>query len=243
MPEHEIAKHTESLVSSIRDKRKNWKEKLGEIIIEIFIIVFAITLSLLVERWRENSHNREVEKKFLIGLKHDLQSDLNQQKGDSISYATLLTGWNYLRSVGLNDAVPDKDSMNKYRVSLLSTTDFIPNDSRFEALKSSGSLGDIENDSLQDMILDLYQDKIKTLQSSTLAFTTFKELQFFPFLRSHVMLNRDGTRNFSAVLRLPEMQNDLTMSGAAPEILDRYHKVMQQSRLIIDMINKQYRLK
>lgn len=243
MPEHEIAKHTKAIFTSMNDARKNWKQKLGEIIVEILIIVFAITLSLLVERWRENLHNRDIEKQFLTGLKLDLQNDIIQQKGDSASYALLEKGWIYLRAIGLNNTVPNKDSMAKYSITLNNTTDFIPNDSRFEALKSSGELGVIENDTLQELILDLYQNRIKVLQTSTGEFTDFQQQQLFPFLRSHLLFKRDGSTNFREVLLIPEMQNNLTMAGTVPQILTRYHAVMQQSGRIIDLINHQYPVK
>ena len=56
MPEHEIAKHTKAIYSEWRNPAHGWKHKLSEILIEILIIVFAITLSLVVERWRESAH-------------------------------------------------------------------------------------------------------------------------------------------------------------------------------------------
>lgn len=243
MPEHEIAKHTKAIFSSMNDARKSWKQKLGEIIIEILIIVFAITLSLLVERWRENLHNRDIEKQFLTGLKLDLQNDIIQQEGDSTAFVLLEKGWTYLRAIGLNNKVPDKDSVAVYRATLNNTTNFIPNNSRFEALKSSGQLGVIENDTLQQLILDLYQNRIKVLQTSTGDFTDFQQEQLFPFLRRHVFFKSDGSTNFREVLGIPEMQNNLIMAGAVPQILTRYHAVMQQSRRIIDLITLQYPVK
>ena len=177
-----------------------------------------------------------------MGLKQDLQADLLQQEGDSTSFVLLTKGWTYLRFIGINDAVPEKDSVIKYRNTLTNSTDFIPNDSRFEALKSSGQLGAIENDSLQELILDLYQNRIRVLQASTNAFTHFKQEQVFPFLSSHMIIHKDGSSNFAEILRLPQMQNNLLMASATEEILNRYHAVMQQSRQIIQMINTQYSL-
>jgi len=60
MPEHDITKHTKAIVNTIREPGKSWKHKLGDILIDIAIIVFGITLSLMLERWRENAHDRTI---------------------------------------------------------------------------------------------------------------------------------------------------------------------------------------
>lgn len=138
MPEHEIAKHTKAIYKAWNEPNKKVRERVIEIFIAIAIIVFAISLSLLLERWRENQHERKVEKKFLIGLKQDLHNDVIQLRSDSASYFNLLNAWSYLRRTGINNETVNYDSLNKYGNTLTNTTDFIPNYSRFEALKSSG---------------------------------------------------------------------------------------------------------
>ena len=95
MPEHDFTKHGKEIVNTIKEPGKNWKEKLGDILIDVAIIVFGITLSLMVERWRENVHERSIEKKFLLGLRVDLQNDIQQLKDDSTSYDAM---YNKMRS-------------------------------------------------------------------------------------------------------------------------------------------------
>ena len=164
MSEHEISKHTKAIYKEWKNPHHSWKHKLGEILTEIFIIVFAITLSLLVERWREHVHEQTIEKQFLLGLKKDLQTDLAQETEDSASYAALKKGWTYFQSIGMGSGVYNEDTIRTYEWTLLNNTTFLPNNSRFEALKSSGEIGVIENDSLQNLILDLYQNRIPALR-------------------------------------------------------------------------------
>lgn len=242
MPEHEIAKHTEAIYKTWKNPDKKVKEKVFEIFIEIAIIVFAITLSLLLERWRENAHDRKIERSFLIGLKRDLQNDTAQLKGDSATYFLLLNGWNYMRNVGMMNLELNKDSMVKYSWTLNNSSDFIANDSRFDALKSSGQLDVIEDDSLKSAILSLYQDKIKVLLLSTGFFTKFKTEQLMPFLAKNFRISKNGETNISALLNNPEMQNYLLLGNAAKEIMERYHAVIEQSIEIISMIDRQYTL-
>jgi hypothetical protein len=160
MSEHEISKHAKEIYKAATNHEKKWKHRAIDILIEIGIIVFAITLSLFVERWREHLHEKKIEKEFLTGLKKDLQNDLAQLKDDSLAFILVRDGWNYFRTVGINSEALNTDSVAKYNNSLFGYSDFLPNDSRFEALKSSGQIGTIEDDSLQNLILDLYQNKI-----------------------------------------------------------------------------------
>ena len=240
MPEHEVAKHTKAIIETLKQPEKDWRHKLVDILIEIAIIVFAISLSLLLERWRENAHDRTTEKKFLLGLRVDLTNDIQQLKSDSTSYSNLYTGWNYLRNAGVNKIALNNDSANRYANTLINSTDFNPNDSRFEALKSSGQLNVIENDSLQNLILDLYQDKITSVKLSTSYLTLFKTQQLQPFFSKNIRFNKDGTSNLQELIEMPEMQNYLFMGNISIEAMQRYHAVITQSEKIIFMIDKQY---
>ena len=43
MPEHDIVKHTKAIYDTVKAPGKTWKHKIADILVEIFIIVFAIT--------------------------------------------------------------------------------------------------------------------------------------------------------------------------------------------------------
>lgn len=247
MPEHEIAKHTKAIYTAWKNPAHGWKHKLGEIGIEIFIIVFAITLSLFVERWRENSHERTLEKQFLMGLKKDLQGDLQQYGRDSLSYVFLQKGWNYFYTAGSRQRPINKDSVEMYTNTLFNLTIPFTNSTRFEALKSSGQLGVIEDDSLQNNILDLYQNKLASLGLSLQMFNEVKTEHLAPYLMQNLHLQKDALHKdeFDLVdlIQQPVFRNYLAYRSISYEILDRYHGVMQQSRIIIHMIDEQYHLK
>src|SRR3989442_785083 len=114
MSEDQVAKHTKKIYKVLKDPQHGLKHKIGEILIEIGIIVFAITLSLFLERWRERQHEREIEKQFLLGLKIDLTSDIEQQVGDSTSYTKLVAAWRYFRNAGLQKQLVPADTMKLY---------------------------------------------------------------------------------------------------------------------------------
>ncbi len=242
MSEHEISKHTKAIYKEWKNPHHSWKYKLSEILTEIFIIVFAITLSLIVERWREHVHEQTIEKQFLLGLKKDLQADLAQEEGDSAAYVGLKMGWTYFQRLGTGSAVYNEDTIKSYTWTFLNNTTFLPNNSRFEALKSSGEIGVIENDSLQNLILDLYQNRIPALRLSSDIFSNFKNQQFIPYLLQNMHPNSDSNQ-FISLFKQPVMQNYLGYRTAADQVVPLYQVLMQQSRNIIQMINEEYDLK
>ena len=242
MSEHEISKHTKAIYKEWKNPHHSWKSKVGEILTEILIIVFAITLSLLVERWREHAHEQTIEKQFLLGLKKDLQADLSQEAEDSATYVYLKKGWTYFQRIGTGSEAYNEDSIKAYQWTLLNNTTFLPNNSRFEALKSSGEIGVIENDSLQSLILDLYQNRIPALRLSSDMFSNFKNQQFVPYLLQNMPPNSNSNQVIT-LFKQPVMQNYFNYRSTADEVIPLYHALMQQSRAIIEMINEEYNLR
>ena len=148
-----------------------------------------------------------------------------------LHYYDLNNGWHYLRNAGIQKITLNRDSAIKYADTLTNTTEFLPNDSRFEALKSSGQLNVIENDSLQNLILDLYQNRIASLKLTTSYITAFKTQQLLPFLSKNMRYNdADNTNNLQQVIEMPEMQNYLLFGGFGNEAMERYHIIIVESK-------------
>jgi len=240
MPEHEIAKHTKKIYKAIRDPKHSLKHRIGEVAVEIGIIVFAITLSLFLERWRERQHEREIEKQFLVGLKTDLANDIIQQGEDSTAYTKVLAGWRYFRNAGIQKHPISVDSLLRYQQFLFNSIGLIPNSSRFEALKSSGQLMVIEDTALLNKILDLYQYRMRALLSSTDNFTTIKTNELNHLFFQNMRIQPNGSNNLPDLFQIPQIQNALFSAESIPEILIRYHIVMDESREIIRLIDRQY---
>lgn len=240
MTEHIVAKHTKNVFKAWNDTSHSLGHRISEIIIEIIIIVFAVTLSLYLERWREQQRDREVEKQFLIGLKNDLQNDISQEVEDSTSYMAIHSTWGHLRDLSYTKGKLSEDSLGQYIKDLGRTVSLVQNDSRFEALKSSGELGVIEDTALEEKILDLYQYRMKILHASTEYMNQMKEYHIFPFLLENIHIDATGHSNIADVVRLPTMQNYLLLGQSTGEIVGRYHDCMAESRAIIRAIDRQY---
>jgi len=151
MAEDEVIKHTKKIYKTWMSRDIPFWHKISEFLIEILIIVFAVTISIWFHNLSEHRHEQADVKDFLEGLKSDLTSDIKEMKSDKESYLLQKTLFNYLGHLGIKEPV-SPDTLRKYRNWLLNTTGLNPNDGRFEGFKSSGKIGTIENKVLQNDI-------------------------------------------------------------------------------------------
>lgn len=233
MSELEVVKHTRNLVQIVKNKG-HWKHKAADIGLEILIIVFAITLSLIVERWREGQQERKLEHNFLTNLKGDLKGDLQQLKQDSFSYTRMRKVFKAYRSIYENGAVLNADSANKWVGFLYNTVDFVPSNSRYEALKASGKLDVIENKNLQVDIVNLYQMTIPSMKASTAYFSDVK-VKLGDFVDRNLVVSKKGN-NIQELMKQPVYYNMINKDGYIDYILERYHETLVQNRNIIKEI-------
>src|SRR5215831_19915120 len=99
----EVAKHTKKIYRAWKNPQHSVIEKGKEIIIEIFIIVFAVTISIWFHNWSDHRHEQDEVKEFLRGLKDDLTEDINQLQINKDSIAHLDSSYYFLFSIQKND--------------------------------------------------------------------------------------------------------------------------------------------
>ena len=79
-----------------------------------------------------------------------------------------------------------------------------PNDGRFQGFKSSGKIGTIENNALQNDIMDLYEENIPALLHSTESYIRIKTM-FFDLLNKNSKRLTDSTDNMIEVIKTDEV--------------------------------------
>jgi hypothetical protein len=240
MAEQEIIKHTKKIYKVWNSKEHSFWHKLKEFLLEVFIIVFAITLSIWFHNRSEHASQQEDVKQFLLGLKSDLKHDLEEMQSDKESYLKQKAIFSYISSVKPNQK-PSMDSLNKYINWIYNATSLNPNNGRFEGFKSSGQIGEIENEELQNDIMDLYQEDIVSLLASTENYITIKR-KLFDYINENRKRLTDSTTNISSVLAQDEAQNICSSLGSPKQILERYDKCIEKTKKIIAEINKEYNL-
>jgi hypothetical protein len=236
MAEQEVIKHTKKVYKTLSSKEHSVWYKIKEFLIEILIIVFAVTLSIWLHDRSEHSHQQKEVKEFLSGLKEDLTSDIKEMEEDKKSYLKSASAFNYITHIKLNEVL-NKDSLQKHQKWVLNSTGLVPNNGRFEGFKSSGKIGTIENTVLQNDIMDLYQENIPTLLNTTGIYTLHKQ-KFHDYLNKYMKKETDSTTNISSVLAADEAQNMSKSLNNVDEILSRYNICITKMNKIITAIDK-----
>jgi hypothetical protein len=206
----------------------------------MFIIIFAVSISIWFHNWSEHRHEQADVKKFLLGLREDLYSDISEMNDDLNSYQLQSAAFNYVLASGRTNSLRT-DSLKRHANYLYNTTGLVPNSGRFEGFKTAGKIGKIENDSLQNNILDLYQENIPSLLSSTNFYTDSKKV-FFRYLQSHLKRTSDSTSNATSILAEDEALNIVQVLTNVSEITERYNKCISKMKTIITEIEDEYGL-
>lgn len=206
MAENEIVKHVEAAYKALKRPNTNWLHKLKEVLIEIAIIVFAVTLSIWFHNWSDSLHEHREEREFLTALKGDIQADLENARGDSAFYATQLYRFRYFERVAIGERL-SLDSLTAYQGVFFSNATLEPHISRYEGLKGSGKLGIIENADLLNNIINLHEEAIKHVETLDGYYTDYAN-RLGNFIQEHATLNADYQKitNAETLMRLSQMR-------------------------------------
>ncbi|SDT25856.1 hypothetical protein SAMN05216490_2879 [Mucilaginibacter mallensis] len=237
--EHEIIGHTKKAIKVMKSHDKPFKEKTKEIIIEILIIVFAVSFAALIERTREHYKEKAEAKEFLIGLKGDLRDEINmlqQSKKDMDS-----TRSNYTMVMKLKGS--DVDSLENTHIkrsfNIASFNTRIVN-GRYDGFKSSGKIQTIENDSLRNDILEFYQQDLPTLDFTENAFNdNQKRLTDLLINNSDVM----GDKPVDIIRLLASYRGKLILQfaiGYSKSVASNYDQCLEQAKKIKAEIESEY---
>jgi hypothetical protein len=241
MAEQEIIKHTKKVYSIYNSKEHTIWHKIKEFIIEIAIIVFAVSLSIWFHDRSEHAHQQKEVKEFLLGFREDLSHDAEEMKGDKASFIKSRNAYNYITSVKSNTPL-NADSLNKHRSWLFNVIVVVPNNGRFEGFKSSGKIGTIENKVLQNEIMDFYQEDMTALIYLTNYFAKRKS-KIQDYCDIHVRSLSDTAKNYNTVLSAPEVQNVANDLKDIRQVIGIYDLCLASIDKIIKEIDKEYKNK
>lgn len=234
----EITKHTLKIYKTIRNPSASLSKKIVDIVLEVLIIVFAVSLAQYLERNREESVKQKEVKEFLIGLKEDMKGDVNQAKEVMQFYSKAKVGYTYLSRLDIHKK-PNADTLNKYVKNIGNNAFLRPSISRFEGFKSAGKLQDIEDKKLLLNILYFYEQAITQLRSSESAWMN-EQGQLAQYFLERQVINPDSTNNNFDIIRQPKARNLCRTLVPWPQIYDRYQQIMDLGNKIVNEINKDY---
>lgn len=238
MADQEIIKHTKKVYKIWHSVEHSTWHKIKEFLIEIFIIVFAVSLSIWFHGWSEHRHTQKEVTEFLVGLKQDLTKDIQEMNEDKKSFKKSRAAFLYISSLN-NETEIDQDSLSNHMNWMYNITGLVPNDGRFEGFKSSGKLGNIENRALQNDILDLYQENIPSLIHNTDGYANQK-INFNDYIQDNLVRDKENKTNIEKLLFTSRAQNKANILKRVDYILERYDSCIDKMKKIIAQIDKEY---
>ena len=154
--QEEITKHSNKIYKAVKKSEHTLGEKVKEIIIEICIIVFAVTLSISLHSWSEHRHQQEEVRAFLANLRNDLKNDIESIDRELGMYQK--TNADYEKILALTTSQLDSIYKSKGKVNFpIHSHGQTMTIGNYESFKSSGKLGYIEDEKLKQKILKYYQ--------------------------------------------------------------------------------------
>lgn len=238
MAEDEIIKHTKKIYKIWDNPENSIWHKIKDFLAEIFIIVFAVTISIWFHNWSEHRQQQNDTRQFLIGLKKDLENDIHEMESDKVSYENQQKAFQFITRLRINEIL-NRDSLKNYTNWIFNSASLNPHNARFEGFKSSGKIGTIENVELQNEIMDLYTESIPYLLVNTQNYISRKELLTQYIYRNRIKLS-DTTSNLNVILSKDEAQNICSTLNLTTEVITRYNACINKAARIVEHINKEY---
>jgi hypothetical protein len=167
--EQEILKHTRKIFSISKKSDQSFFRKAKEIVIEIFIIVFAVTFSIWLHGVTEHKKEQKEVRTFLTNIRTDLIKDLIWLKADAETYKKANEEYEKILQL-TNSKIDSMNRSNSYNMNF--PVNILLNkisNANYEGFKSNGKIGNIENDELRMAILGYYQqDAPATIETNSL---------------------------------------------------------------------------
>lgn len=156
--QEDIIKHMKRAIAVVNDPNSSLWKKAREILLEVAVIVFAVSVSISLHTWNTNRQQRTEVKEFLADLKEDLNKDKKNLIVEKGRLEEAMQAIAQIRS--LTPAKLANIQMMNLTVHLINRKTFSGN---YEGFKSSGKIGFIRNKGLKNAVLSYYQESMPSL--------------------------------------------------------------------------------
>jgi hypothetical protein len=231
--EEEVTKHTKKIYSTLKNPGHGIWEKAKEVSVEIFIIVFAVTVSIWLHGWSDHRKEQKEVNEFLRGLKGDLSNDILFIEENKKAITRVDSDFIALLRLSNSKSV---DTVSERMITHHLYFDLRvvhPNIARYEGFKSSGKIGNIENDSLKQNILVYYQQMLPGIGDMEETVNSFQTQTM------ELEIDKNDNESMNALAKTFKMR--ALLQFATQNIrgeMDSYNRAQQQAAKIIGMINE-----
>lgn len=154
---HELLTKFRKVKNILMNRRIKWTHKVGELAMEVFVIVLAVSLSIWFHNLNEQKHQKEEVTEFLEQMQLDLSKDINSIEHSmnllqsQNAFYELITNGKYSQNL---DLLPKNTKISR------SVYHFRSNKAGYESLIQSGKTHLIKDHKLKSMIFEYYIDKL-----------------------------------------------------------------------------------
>ncbi|HEY2726224.1 MAG TPA: hypothetical protein VGI61_03560 [Parafilimonas sp.] len=231
MSEEKVIQHAGKAINAIADKEKTWWQRIKEFLLEIFIIVIAVSITLWFHNWNDHLHERKIEKEFLIGTMEDLKITADHLDTDIVHYQHTINYYDTIYEQMSENRV-DKKFMDNNSGNLTNMLGFEFDNSRFESFKSAGYLRLIENQKLLQDITKLYGITLPDRQASDLIVFTERRNQYITYIGSKVPMAPEGNSLISGFVNDPGVRFEIMWQR------NMVHEIKDQKLILVPEIKK-----
>jgi hypothetical protein len=205
MSEEKVIQHASKAMHVIGDNKKTWWDRIKEFAYEILIIVLAVSITLWFHNWNDKKHERELEKKFLVGVRNNLENDTANLRS-SIEF--LKKPISYYENVlkQLNQKKIDAVYIDDNSGQLINDLYFTHDNGLFESFKSSGNLRLIENEKLLSAITSLYTDSYPFVEKHEADVFKEREEEYSKYIGAKYGMDSLWNSKISAHINEPEIR-------------------------------------
>jgi len=212
-------------------------------VIEIFVIILGISVSLALEQWQERNKETRLENIYLNNLLVDVEVDLQSLRDVTLNTQKILDRGNELLGYAGN---PAKDISSKKLYadvrSILGRPKFLSSDATFSDLKSSGNIQLLKDIQLKNLLFAYYNQtqSIKEVQDAeqlaTITLSGSYFLKRFPIDDSDSLLTKSLPDDTMSQIKNFEFGNNVLLRVLTrKELLQDYQRA---DSLAIQLKNK-----
>ncbi|TYA59668.1 hypothetical protein [Formosa maritima] len=171
--------------------RKYFKYAIGEII----LVVVGILIALQINTWNQDIINTSNEQNYLVGLKNDLEKQINAFNG-SVEFGNIIIdiGESTLEDFSLTGNLLQIDSINSKLSKMMYSLSYPNIETTFNELNTTGQLNLIKEKSLRSKIIKYYQNSESNKESVNGNLQNVFYNQIFPTIKSSVIIHPENFR-------------------------------------------------
>ena len=205
---------------------------------EIFLVVVGILIAFQIDNWSEQEKRKIEEKKMLVEIKTALEEDVKTISRNIKTHRRYKASCEILLEV-LSTNTPYSDSLDVHFGRMSNHSNFFPNISAYETLKSKG-LDLISNDVLKIQIADYYEHDIKlafAFEKTNESIYPIAVEMYYENFDSWKFLNSAKPRDFESLQKTPKFQSYLYSTASIREMeINMFQRLLGDCSSLIDLI-------